>query len=479
MNFRTPVAITANTPYVASYHDPAGHFALDRPYFTTSHDNPPLHALADVAGAPNGVYHQKPGFPNAGSQQSNYWVDVVFTTSTADNAPPASTVTFPAASGTYNVAGWNAGCATAGFCGTATDAVSGVKKVELSIQQGNGNYWNGTSFGSATETFLMATGTSSWSYPFPVASFASDRTYTIRVRATDNAGNVESASSRTFTIDTSLPAASNTFPTASGAYNATTWVAGCVSAGFCGTASDTGSGLRKVELSIRRGTGNYFNGTSFGSASEVWLAGTGTSSWSYAVRRHELPRRGKLHPPRPCDRQRRQRVDTDVDDLRLRRDRSEDHRHVPRRVRLVYDCDVERRLPVTGDLRDNDRRRVGHPVRRDLDPARHRQLLERHLVLERHRGLPLGVRDDQLELRVPRIEPRDEGQLYDPRSRDRQRRQHRDPSVEEVQLHAVSRLPRHRDPRPGPTSARPGPSRPASPASPGTSGYGGAGRAAA
>ncbi len=292
VNLASPVAIQANTPYVASYTDPAGHFALDRPYFTTSHDNPPLHALADVAGAPNGVYHQKPGFPNAGSQQSNYWVDVVFTTSTADNAPPASTVTFPAASGTYNVAGWNAGCATAGFCGTATDAVSGVKKVELSIQQGNGNYWNGTSFGSATETFLMATGTSSWSYPFPAASFASDGTYTIRVRATDNAGNVESASSRTFTIDTSLPAASNTFPTASGAYNATTWVAGCVSAGFCGTASDTGSGLKKVELSIRRGTGNYFNGTSFGSASEVWLAGTGTSSWSYAFAGTSFPAEG-------------------------------------------------------------------------------------------------------------------------------------------------------------------------------------------
>jgi len=33
---------------------------------------------------------------------------------------------------------------------------------------------------------------------------------------------------------------------------------------------------------MRRGTGNYWNGSSFGSAAEAWLSASGTSTWSYA-----------------------------------------------------------------------------------------------------------------------------------------------------------------------------------------------------
>ena len=77
-----PVAITANTTYVASYYSSSGYFAIDSGYFaTTGVDNPPLHAL-QVGGAngPNGVYqYGASGFPNGGNT-ANYWVDVVFAT---------------------------------------------------------------------------------------------------------------------------------------------------------------------------------------------------------------------------------------------------------------------------------------------------------------------------------------------------------------------------------------------------------------
>jgi hypothetical protein len=39
------------------------------------------------------------------------------------------TVSFPAAPGSYGVVSWNAGCANAGFCGTATNSLSGVNRV--------------------------------------------------------------------------------------------------------------------------------------------------------------------------------------------------------------------------------------------------------------------------------------------------------------------------------------------------------------
>ena len=41
----TPVAITANTTYVVSYYAPAGHYAVNEPYFTAAVVN------ASIAGA--------------------------------------------------------------------------------------------------------------------------------------------------------------------------------------------------------------------------------------------------------------------------------------------------------------------------------------------------------------------------------------------------------------------------------------------
>ena len=57
VNFATPVAITANTVYVASYHTNAGHYSYDGNYFASAGaDNPPLQALANGVSGSNGVY---------------------------------------------------------------------------------------------------------------------------------------------------------------------------------------------------------------------------------------------------------------------------------------------------------------------------------------------------------------------------------------------------------------------------------------
>lgn len=75
----TPVPVTANTTYVASYHSPAGGFAFQSNYFTTARENLPLRALADGEDGPNAVYkYGASGFPTSTFGASNYWVDVVF-----------------------------------------------------------------------------------------------------------------------------------------------------------------------------------------------------------------------------------------------------------------------------------------------------------------------------------------------------------------------------------------------------------------
>ena len=84
VNFTTPVAITANTVYVASYHTNVGHYANDDNYFAAAGvDNGPLHALRDQAGQNNGVYSYgaNPTFPRSSYRATNYWVDVVFSPS--------------------------------------------------------------------------------------------------------------------------------------------------------------------------------------------------------------------------------------------------------------------------------------------------------------------------------------------------------------------------------------------------------------
>jgi hypothetical protein len=76
----TPVRIAADTPYIASYHAPAGHYAVTLDQFAGAGvDSPPLHAPPATAAEPNGVYAAgASAFPTASSRSANYWVDVVF-----------------------------------------------------------------------------------------------------------------------------------------------------------------------------------------------------------------------------------------------------------------------------------------------------------------------------------------------------------------------------------------------------------------
>jgi hypothetical protein len=83
-----PIAVAANTSYVASYHAPQGGYSLERPFFTSAYVNSPLRATADSALAGNGVYaySESPTFPGNSFGASNYWVDVSFS-----QTPPPDT----------------------------------------------------------------------------------------------------------------------------------------------------------------------------------------------------------------------------------------------------------------------------------------------------------------------------------------------------------------------------------------------------
>jgi Domain of unknown function (DUF4082)/Concanavalin A-like lectin/glucanases superfamily/Domain of unknown function (DUF4091)/Abnormal spindle-like microcephaly-assoc'd, ASPM-SPD-2-Hydin len=131
-NFSTPVSISANTVYIASYQSSVGHWSVNWNYFAAAGtDNPPLHALQNATGTPNGVWGVAGTFPK-NSNGSNYWVDVAFSSA----IPPVSAVYgFNEGSGTSTAdASGNGNTAT--LAGASWTAV--------------GRYANGLSFNGST-----------------------------------------------------------------------------------------------------------------------------------------------------------------------------------------------------------------------------------------------------------------------------------------------------------------------------------------
>ncbi len=165
----------------------------------------------------------------------------------------------------------------------ASDTDSYVSQVQFQRSPAGAGSW--TNVGSPDTT-------SPYSVSFDTST-VSDGLYDFRAVATDGAGNTgNSATISNRRIDNNAPSSTTTFPASGGSYNTSGWNAGCGTNGFCGTYSDAanGSGVQKVEISIRRNTGNYWNGSSFGSGSEVWnTTSLSGGNWSYTFPASSFP----------------------------------------------------------------------------------------------------------------------------------------------------------------------------------------------
>ena len=77
--FANPVAIAANTTYIAACHSSLGNYISTAYGLNTAVTNGPLTALADGADGINGLYKytNTPAFPGLGNLSNNYWVDVI------------------------------------------------------------------------------------------------------------------------------------------------------------------------------------------------------------------------------------------------------------------------------------------------------------------------------------------------------------------------------------------------------------------
>ncbi len=211
-------------------------------------------------------------------------------TFTVDNHAPTSALTLPTSNAKRSQLTALSGTVDDN---TASDfpnnaGVSGVSNVDALVYNVQGNttyYWNGTIFSSNTTEaaswqsvdVLTSLGTSSatWTYnaldslkmtPGVQAGWISDRAYVVKVRARDNAfpiGNVGSENVATSVIiDTTSPTSAVTYPN-------TTPVR--LLATISGTCSADLAGFGNIKFSMQDHNGNYFNGSGFSSAGEVFL----------------------------------------------------------------------------------------------------------------------------------------------------------------------------------------------------------------
>jgi hypothetical protein len=182
VNFSTPIAVSANTTYIASYFAPSGHYSANvNAFATTGIDNPPLHALANGVSGSNGVYlySSTGGFPTNSYQATNYWVDIVYTA--AQSTSPATTgYTIMKASATPTLVDSNDPAPVevgVKFRADSNGYVTGLRFYKASTNVGThvGHIWSGAGLllGSATFTSETGSGWQQVNFSTPIAVSAS------------------------------------------------------------------------------------------------------------------------------------------------------------------------------------------------------------------------------------------------------------------------------------------------------------------
>ena len=171
--------------------------------------------------------------------------------------------------------------------GIAYDAASGfgLNKIEIAINRINENrYWDGITWVSIP-SWLLATGTTNWTYDSKNVLWTSGTKYSVQSRATDNASNIEQPKvMNIFTIDMAAPESKIEIPKDNNWLNKLSSISG-------NAADIGGSDVKEGKISIKCAKdyafvdggakkNEYWAGSKW-TNSETWLLATGTQMWSY------------------------------------------------------------------------------------------------------------------------------------------------------------------------------------------------------
>ena len=230
VNLSAPVAITANTTYIVSYHS-NGDYSSNANFFATSQVNGTLTAPSSAASGGNGVYNYSSAasFPSNTYNAENYWVDVVFaatlptpainsalTASGTAGTPFSYTITATNTPTSFNAAGLPTGLsintATGVISGTPTAAGSSNVTLSATNVAGTGTATLALTINALTPPAITSASTASGTVGTPFS-------YTIT--ATNNPTSFNAAGlPNGLSVNTATGVISGT-PTAAGSSNVT------------------------------------------------------------------------------------------------------------------------------------------------------------------------------------------------------------------------------------------------------------------
>ncbi len=189
-----------------------------------------------------------------------------------DPRAPTSATTIPINNGYYKDLNVIMGMASDGPKG------SGVKQVEIIIKRLSDNYyWDGNTW-FPLESWLLATGTTTWAYDSSAVDWLSGERYVVRTQATDFANNVENpAVGNVFDMDMECPISTIENPVNNSWVNKLDTVSGtCMEVG--------NSGIEKVQICIKRTSDNkYWDGSDW-KHYDTWLNASNIEPWHIDTR---------------------------------------------------------------------------------------------------------------------------------------------------------------------------------------------------
>jgi hypothetical protein len=196
------------------------------------------------------------------------------TTTTAPTAPTAN-ITYPVDGTTYGT-GW-----TGILTGTASSAASTtIASAQVVIEDTTTNqWWSGTSFNDATQSFVGAIGDTTWLFSLGAGSLTPGHAYSVIAEATDSAGNIGTSSTVSFTyiIPTGPPTVVVSYPVDGTAYG-TDWLGTLT--GTASSNSGPGTTITSTQVAIEdTHTGNWWTGSSFNSSGPTFVPVSGTTTW--------------------------------------------------------------------------------------------------------------------------------------------------------------------------------------------------------
>ena len=155
-SFSSAVPITAGTGYVIAYTAPNGNYAGDAWYFDFFGHSGGVLSAAGAMSAPNGVFAGPNTFPNQSYQQTNYYIDAIY--SPTDTTPVTITTTTPLAGSTSNPVTFQV---TVGFSRDMdpSSLTTVVKDGTGATVAGTTSYASGTRTQTFTPTAALARGT--------------------------------------------------------------------------------------------------------------------------------------------------------------------------------------------------------------------------------------------------------------------------------------------------------------------------------